>query len=150
MGIDYLIFGNVDSREYGIEVFFKDVDRTPKRVYKSIDVPGRNGAVLIDENRYEDVPVSYDCIALLDADRQAFVNALAAQTGYKHMQDSFNDDEFYSAVFDGDVDPNITKDRVQSTFSIYFTRTPQRYLISGETKMTLESGDVLINPTLFD
>lgn len=150
MGIDYLIFGTVDSRDYGIEVFFKDVDRTPKRVYKSIDVPGRNGAVLIDENRYEDVPVAYDCIALLDADRQAFVNALAAQIGYKRMQDSFNGDEFYSAVFDGDVDPNITKDRAQSTFSIYFTRTPQRYLISGETKMTLESGDVLINPTLFE
>ena len=150
MGIDYLIFGNVDSREYGIEVFFKDVDRTPKRVYKSIDVPGRNGAVLIDENRYEDVPVSYDCIALLEADRKAFVNALAAQTGYKRMQDSFNDGEFYSAVFDGDVDPNVTKDRAQSTFSIYFTRAPQRYLISGEESMDVNSGDVVINPTLFD
>ena len=150
MGIDYLIFGDVDSRDYGIEVFFKDVDRTPKRVYQRIEVPGRNGAILIDEKRYEDVPVSYDCIALLDADRKAFVNALAAQTGYQRMQDSFNDDEFYSAVFEGDVDPNVTKDRAQSTFTIKFTRSAQRYLISGETELTLESGDTLTNPTLFE
>ena len=137
MGIGYLIFGNVDSRDYGIEVFFKDVDRTPKRVYKSIEVPGRNGAVLIDENRYEDVPFSYDCVALDDTYRKAFVNALASQIGYKRMQDSFNEGEFYSAVFDGDVDPNVTSDRAKSTFTVYFTRAAQRFLTSGEEPITI-------------
>ena len=150
MGIGYFIFGNVDSRDYGIEVFFKDVDRTPKRVYKSIEVPGRNGAVLIDENRYEDVPFSYDCVALDDTYRKAFVNALASQIGYKRMQDSFNEGEFYSAVFDGDVDPNVTSDRAKSTFTVYFTRAAQRFLTSGEEAIDVDSGDTITNPTLFE
>lgn len=150
MGIGYLIFGNVDSRDYDIEVFFKDVDRTPKRVYKSIEVPGRNGAVLIDENRYEDVPFSYDCVALDDTYRKAFVNALASQIGYKRMQDSFNEGEFYSAVFDGDVEPNVTSDRAKSTFTIYFTRASQRFLTSGEEVIDVDSGDTITNPTLFE
>lgn len=147
---DYLIFGNVDNRDYGIEIFFKDVDHIPKRVYERIEVPGRNGAVLIDEGRYEDVPVTYDCIALNDADRSEFVNALASQTGYQRMQDSFNNGEFYSAVFEGDVDPNVTSDREKSTFSIYFTRSAQRFLVSGEESIDVDSGDVITNPTLFE
>ena len=53
MGIGYLIFGNVDSRDYDILVFFKDVDHTPKRVYQRIAIPGRNGEFFLDENRFE-------------------------------------------------------------------------------------------------
>lgn len=137
MAIEHLIFGDADSKDYNIEVFFKDIDHTPKRVYERIEVPGRNGAILIDEKRYEDVPVAYDCVALNDADRSAFVNALAAQIGYHRLQDSFNSDEFYSAVFDGDVDPNMTAERDRSTFTIYFTRAAQRFLASGENAVTM-------------
>lgn len=150
MAIEHLVFGDADSKDYNIEVFFKDIDHTPKRVYERIEVPGRNGAVLIDEKRYEDVSVTYDCVALNDADRSSFVNALAAQIGYHRLQDSFNSDEFYSAVFDGDVDPNVTSDREKSTFSIYFTRSAQRFLVSGEDVIDVASGDTLTNPTLFD
>lgn len=150
MGIDYFVFGGVDSYEYGIDVFFKDIDHTPKRVYEIKEVPGRNGALYIDQNRYEDVSVAYDCIALNDADRKKFVNALAAQTGHKRLQDSFNDDEFYDAVFDGDIDPTVVTDRDKSSFTVYFTRSPQRFLTSGETAVSVDDGDTLTNPTLFE
>lgn len=150
MGVDYFVFGDVNSYEYGIDVFFKDIDHTPKRVYEIKEVPGRNGALYIDQNRYEDVSVAYDCIALDDADRKRFVNALAAQTGHKRLQDSFNDDEFYDAVFDGDIDPTVVADRDQSSFTVYFTRSPQRFLTSGETAVSVDDGDTLTNPTLFE
>lgn len=150
MGIDYLVFGDVDSRDYNIEVFFKDVDHTPKRVYEIVEVPGRNGAIYIDQKRYEDVPVTYDCIAPDDADRKEFVNALAALLGYNRLEDSFNSDEFYNAVFDDDVDPHVTADRSQSTFTLHFTRSAQRYLTDGETAVSVDDGDTLTNPTLFE
>lgn len=149
MAVNYLIFGNADSRDFDIEVFYNDIDRTPKRVYERVEVPNRNGAILIDAKRYEDVPVSYDCIALDDDDRKAFLNALASQIGYKRMEDSFNSDEYYSAVFEGDVDPNMTVERDKSTFTVYFTRKPQRWLKAGETAVSVESGDDITNPTLF-
>ena len=137
MGIDYLIFGNVDSRDYDILVFFKDVDHTPKRVYQRIAIPGRNGEFFLDENRFEDVQVSYDCIALNDTDRKNFVNALSAQTGHARLTDTFNIGEYCSAVFDGDVDPNVRPNRDSSTFTITFTRKPQRWLTSGEDAVTM-------------
>lgn len=149
MAVNYLIFGNADSRDFDIEVFYNDIDRTPKRVYERVEVPNRNGAILIDAKRYEDVPVSYDCIALDDEDRKEFLNALASQIGYKRMEDSFNSDEYYSAVFEGDVDPNMTAERDKSTFTVYFTRKPQRWLKSGETAVSVESSDEITNPTLF-
>lgn len=149
MAVNYLIFGNADSRDFDIEVFYNDIDRTPKRVYERVEVPNRNGAILIDAKRYEDVPVSYDCIALDDDDRKEFLNALASQIGYKRMEDSFNGDEFYSAVFEGDVDPNVTVERDKSTFTIYFTRKPQRWLRVGDTASSVASGDIVSNPTLF-
>lgn len=150
MGIGYFIFGNVDSRNYDITVAFKDVDHTPKRVYQRIAIPGRNGEFYLDEKRFEDVPVSYDCIALDDDDRKSFVNALAAQTGHVRLEDTFNVGEFYSAVFEGDVDPYVTQDRENSTFTIQFTRKPQRWLKSGETAVSVSSGGTLTNPTLFE
>lgn len=150
MGIGYFIFGNVDSRNYDITVAFKDVDHTPKRVYQRIAMPGRNGEFYLDEKRFEDVPVSYDCIALDDDDRKSFVNALAAQTGHVRLEDTFNVGEFYSAVFEGDVDPYVTQDRENSTFTIQFTRKPQRWLKSGETAVSVSSGGTLTNPTLFE
>ena len=150
MGVNYFVFGDVDSRDYDIEVFFKDIDHTPKRVYEIIEVPGRNGAIYIDQNRYEDVPVAYDCVALDDADRKSFTSALASQTGYRRLQDNFNSTEFYNAVFDGDIDPHVTAERDQSTFTVYFTRSPQRYLTDGETAVSVDDGDTLTNPTLFE
>lgn len=147
---DYIIFDDIDSRDYGIEIFFQDIDRTPKRVYSKIEVPGRNGAVIIDEGRYEDVPVIYGCVALNDADRSAFVNALASKTNYFRLRDSFNPSEFYSAVFEGDVDPRLTPERDRSVFSISFTRKPERWLTDGEEHISVTSGQLIENPTLFD
>lgn len=147
---DYIIFDDIDSRDYGIEIFFQDIDRTPKRVYSKIEVPGRNGAVIIDEGRYEDVPVIYGCVALNDADRSAFVNALASKTNYFRLRDSFNPSEFYSAVFEGDVDPRLTPERDRSVFSISFTRKPERWLTDGEEHISVTSGQLIENPTLFE
>lgn len=151
MGVmkDYLIFGDIDSRDYDIEMFFSDIDRTPKRIYTRLDVAGRNGAFLLDTGKYEDVQVTYGCVALNDERRKAFVNALASKVGYFRMQDSFNLEEFYLAVFDGDVDPHITSERDKSTFDISFTRKPQRWLTSGETAQAVVDGETLTNPTLF-
>ena len=147
---DYLIFGNVDSRNYNIEVFFKEIDTTPKRVYERVDIVGRNGALLIDQGRYEDVPVTYDCVALDDDDRKAFASAIASQTGYRRLEDSFNTDEYYKAVFDEAIEPNITPERDKSTFSLLFTRYPQRFLTSGETLVTVANNGTITNPTRYE
>lgn len=148
---DYFIFDNVDTRDYeGILVYFNSVDTTPKRVGEFIEIPNRNGSFFLDGGRYEDVVHTYDIIALSKEHASDLINALASKVGYFRLQDSFNPDEYYSAVFDSKVEPNVTKERDKLTFKLTFTRKPQRWLISGESAIEVDSGDTLTNPTLFE
>ena len=148
---DYFVFGNIDTRDYeGIYVYFDDVDAIPSRVGEFIEIPGRNGSFYLDKGRYEDVTHTYDIVALTMEAGRDLINAISSQVGYHRLEDSFNPDEFYSAVFTSEVEPNVPTDREQMTFKLMFTRKPQRFLTSGETAIDVDSGDTLTNPTLFD
>lgn len=149
---DYFVFGDVDSRDYSdIHVFNKSVDNTPKRVYEVKNIAGRNGAFYVDQGRYEDVEHSYGVVALTKSAGSNFINALVSQVGYHRLSDSFNEDEFYLATLTDAVEAKVSKStRDVNTFDITFTRQPQRWLKSGETEISVESGDTITNPTLFD
>lgn len=148
---DYFIFDDIDTRNYeGILAYFNSVDATPKRVGEFIEIPNRNGSFFLDGGRYEDVVHTYDIIALSKEHASDLINALASKVGYFRLQDSFNPDEYYSAVLDSEIEPVVTTERDKLTFKIIFTRKPQRWLTSGETAIEVESGDTLTNPTLFD
>lgn len=147
----YFIFGDIDTRDYeGILVFFDDVDHTPKCIYTEIPIPARNGSFFLDEGRYDDVEHVYHIIALTKEVGSDFINALASKRGYQRLEDSFNPDEFYSAVFTSDTDPKIQKERGINTFKVTFTRKPQRFLKNGENAVTIADGDTITNPTMFD
>lgn len=149
---DYFIFGDIDTRDYeGIYVYFDDIDATPSRVGEFIEIPGRNGSFYLDKGRYEDVTHTYDIVALTMEAGRDLINAISSQVGYHRLEDSFNPDEFYSAVFTSEVDPNVPTDREQMTFKLMFTRKPQRFLTSGETARVIHNiHETLPNPTLFE
>ncbi len=148
---DYFIFGNIDTRNYeGISVYFDEVDTTPKRVGEFIEIPNRNGSLFLDSGRYEDVPHTYDIIALSFQNGRNLINALASKVGHHRLEDSFNTGEYYSAVFDTEVSPTVTMERDKFSFKVMFTRKPQRWLTSGETAVTVANNGTLTNPTLFD
>ena len=148
---DYFIFDDIDTRNYeGISVYFDEVDTTPKRVGEFIEIPNRNGSFFLDGGRYEDVTHTYDVIALSKNVGRNLINALASKVGHFRLTDSFNSDEYYSAVLDAEIEPTITTERDKLTFKVIFTRKPQRWLTSGETAVTVSSGGTLTNPTLFE
>lgn len=149
--MDYFVYDNIDTRNYtGIYVVFDNVDKTPKRVYEEVEIPARNGKYYIDKNRYEDVEHVYHVIAMTKANGSALINALASKVGYHRLNDSFNTDEYYEAVFTSGAEVDITSDRDTNKFKITFTRKPQRFLTSGETEATVANNGTLTNPTLFD
>lgn len=148
---DYFIFDDIDTRNYeGISVYFGEVDTTPKRVGEFIEIPNRNGSLFLDSGRYEDVPHTYDIIALSMQNGRNLINALASKVGHYRLEDSFNTGEYYSAVFDTEVEPTVTMERDKITFKVIFTRKPQRFLTSGETAVTVANNGTLTNPTLFE
>ena len=151
-----LFFGPVDSSFYGAYISGTGVFNAPERAVELVSVPGRNGAVAIDQGRWENIEVEYPG-GMFGANRfnfsrklMEFRNALKSQTGYQRLQDSYHPEEYRLGMF---IDTFET-DPVQMTrageFSLRFNCKPQRFLTSGESEISVTSGDEIYNPTPYD
>lgn len=151
-----IVFGGVNSADYGIYISDEGVFNAPKRAVEIVTVPGRNGDIVIDQGHWENIKVTYpafnheDDLDTFAARLSEFRNALASQVGYQRLTDSFHPDEYRMALFvDGfDVDP--VKYTTVGKFNLEFNCKPQRWLTSGEVAVSVESGDTLTNPTQYE
>ena len=155
MAVNSITFGNINSADYGIYISGEGVFDAPKRAVEMVNVPGRSGAIALDQGYYENITVTYPAhnyepdMADFKQALSDFRNALASQVGYQRLSDTFHPDEYRMAVFDEGLDINPIKYNTASQFDIKFDCKPQRYLTSGETEITVESGDTLTNPTQY-
>ena len=156
MAVNSITFGNVNSADYGIYISGEGVFDAPKRAVEMVNIPGRNGALAIDQGYYENIVVTYPAhnyepeMSDFKERLSDFRNALASQIGYQRLSDTFHPNEYRMAVFDEGLDINPIKYNTASQFDIKFDCKPQRYLTSGETEITVESGDTLTNPTQYE
>lgn len=150
-----LEFDGVSSRTYGVYITGEAVYNAPERDVEMITIPGRSGSFALDNGRFQNIEVSYPAGIFADTEadfRQAisdFRNFLCSRKGYVRLQDEYNPDEYRMAVYKSglEVDPAMLK---AGEFKITFDCKPQRWLISGETEVAVDSGDTLTNPTLFE
>lgn len=150
-----LSFDGEDSRNYGVYITGEAVYNAPERDVEMITIPGRNGSFALDNGRFQNIEVSYPAGIFADTEadfRQAvsdFRNFLCSRKGYVRLQDEYNPDEYRMAVYKSglEVDPAMLK---AGEFTITFDCKPQRWLVSGESAVAVDSGDTLTNPTLFE
>lgn len=148
-------FGGVKSTDYGVQILGEGVYNAPQRVVELVSAPGRNGAIALDQGYWENIEVTYP--ATLSANNpeefaeamSEFRNALCSQRGYCRLSDDFHPDEYRMAMF---IEAIKVEEKVLQSgeFDITFNCKPQRWLTSGETAVTVASGDTLTNPTLYD
>lgn len=150
-----LQFGNVNSADYGVFITGEAVYNAPERAVEFVDVPGRNGALVLDQGHWSNIEVTYP--ASISGDSQAdfrdaisgFRNAVMAQTGYQRLTDTYNPDEYRLATSAAGFEIKPVFGGRAGEFEIMFNCMPQRWLIAGETPVTIStSGQVLTNPTL--
>lgn len=149
-----LVFDGVDSRNYGIYITGDAVFNSPERDVEMIEIPGRNGAYALDKGRFGNIEVSYPAGIFGDTEAdfregiRAFRNALASRKGYKRLEDDYNPTEYRMAVYKSglEVTPTALK---AGEFTITFDCKPQRFLVSGESRIALQRGVPFVNPTLF-
>ncbi|MBR3279326.1 MAG: phage tail family protein [Lachnospiraceae bacterium] len=150
-----LEFDNVSSRTYGVYITGEAVYNAPKRDVEMITIPGRSGSFALDNGRFENIEVSYPAGIFADTEadfRQAisdFRNFLCSRVGYVRLTDEYNPDEYRMAVYKSGLDVDPAQLRA-GEFKLVFDCKPQRWLTSGETAVTVTSGDTLTNPTLFE
>lgn len=149
-------FGGVNSADFGIYISGEGVFDAPKRAVEMIAVPGRNGEIALDQGYWENIDIVYPAFNYeedLDtfAERlSAFRNAICSLKGYQRLSDTFHPDEYRMAVYSEGLEVTPIKYNTAANFDLKFNCKPQRWLTSGETAVTVESGDTLTNPTLYD
>lgn len=150
-----LTFDGENSKDYGIYITGTGVYNAPERDVEMIAIPGRNGNFAHDNGRFANVEVTYHC-GLFGPSQEDFAeaisdfrNMLLSRRGYVRLTDDYNADEYRMAIYKAGLE--VTADAVRAgEFDLVFDCKPQRFLTSGETAVSVASGDTLTNPTLFD
>lgn len=152
-----LTFGSVNSADYGVYITGEAVYNAPTRAVEFVDVPGRNGALILDAGHWNNIQVKYPAgIFASDqpnfrANFAAFRNAVASQIGYQRLSDTYNPNEYRMAAYVSGVELAPTGYGQAGEFDLVFDCKPQRWLTSGETPETVaSSGDTVTNPTLYE
>ena len=150
-----IIFGGIDSADFGIYIGGEGVFNAPKRAVEMVTVPGRNGDIAIDQGHYENIEVTYSAfnyeedLATFAQRLSDFRNALASQIGYQQLSDTFHPNEYRMALFVDGLEIDPVKYNTASTFEIKFDCKPQRWLANGATAITVSDGQTLNNPTQY-
>lgn len=156
MAINTFTFGNVTSSTYGIYVSGEGLFNAPKRSTEVVEIPGRDGAYILDKGNFENIEVTYRVFNQekdLTDFRTKLANlrsALCSQVGYQRLTDTFHPDEYRMAAFVDGVEVNPIKYNTASEFEITFNCKPQRFLTSGETAVSVANNGTITNPTLFE
>lgn len=150
MGVNYFTLDYVRSTAYDVLISKAGVFGAPARAYEAVSVPGKNGDVLFDEGRYENVPAYYECGIVNDGGNLDDFRAwLLSHTGYCRLADSYHPNEYRLGMPVNGFDPEMLAALRIGKFRLEFNCKPQRFLTSGETTTTLTSSGSITNPTLF-
>lgn len=149
-----LTFDGRSSSEFNVYITGEGVFNAPERAVEMISIPGRNGAFALDYGRFENIEVTYNCGIAGDDDADFasaisdFRNWLCSRNGYVRLSDDYNASEYRMAVYKSGLE--VTAETLKAgEFPVVFECKPQRFLTSGETAVSINSGGTITNPTLF-
>lgn len=127
---------------------------TPEKDVTFFTVPGRSGELSIFNDRFKAKKIPFECFIRnnFQSNFANLMNFLYSQDGYGRLENSFESDIYQKACFVEAVDPKTGPFLKSGTFRLVFNVYPQKWLKSGETAITYQSGAsaTLENPTLFD
>lgn len=152
MSRNYINFDNTDLRNYGLYISGSNVFNAPERAYDVITIPGRNGALLGSERRLENIEVRYPAFIYSDLKNNiaGLRSFLLSRVGYKRLIDTYHPSEYRLGYYAGGLEAEMTAKLDAGQFDLTFNCKPQRFLLSGDTPVTLNASGTVTNPTLFD
>lgn len=150
-----LQFGDASTSDYGIYISGEGVFNAPARDVEMVEVPGRNGALVIDGGRYANIEVKYPAFCVEDnlenfrSNLASLRSAFCSQVGYQRLTDTINPEEFRLGIYKDGLNVSPVMYTTAANFDMVFDCKPQRFLISGEVPQQFSSLDTITNPTMF-
>jgi len=148
-----IVYGGESSSDYGMVVSEAPAYERPNRKQTIYTVPGRNGAVVFQDDAWEDVVRSYNVwiaegVQPLSVKVSAFEAMLNSMKGWQRLEDSFEPDVFRLAYYSGGNDFS-NKMTQYGEATINFTCRPERFLKTGEQEVTVINNQKIVNQTRF-
>lgn len=149
-------FAGIRSDEMNLIVEHYPAKQFPERSYEVIEVPGRDGDVVIDNGNFKNYRQSYSVfIDANDPDEATYQRVsskiaewLLSSPGYQRLEDSY-DPEFYRMAYYSGGSNFSNFFNIYGRGSIEFTCAPRRFYKSGEEEITLINGLELTSPSNF-
>lgn len=152
MAVNTFTFNGINSLDKGLYVTGSETFNASRRDFEGVPVPGRNGDLLQDNHRYENIEITYPAIIIDDyevntTDIKAW---LLSAPGYCRLADTYHPGYYRMGYFEGPIEFETLLLQAGSA-DLTFNCMPQRFLTSGETQIIIpSSGEIVTNPTLFD
>ncbi len=144
----------VKASEFGIILTSAPEDVYAERDVTEISIPGRSGDLIIDNGRYKNKKIPYECCLIPVTEktlRESVDDAMGyfrQFSGYVRVEDDFHPDVFRMATTELPVNLESLMEKA-GVFSLQLNFKPQRYLKSGESAFEFTEASFLINPTRF-
>lgn len=144
-----------NSREFGLYINSKKVFSAPGADVSMQAVPGRNGDLLINNSKYENISVYYSCWL-----KKTKGSTLAEMCGrikawllhdlnYRQLSDTYDRQYYREAVYSGPLDIEDTLNTF-AEMEITFNCKPFRRAYVGDHIITMDTQPAkIINPELF-
>jgi len=149
---NYLTFAGFQSNTYGVWISGEGTYDAPERDVEFISIPGLSGDLAIDNNRFNNITVTYPAFISkrFDSRFDVFKAAMLSKRGYQVLTDTYHPDEYRLAVFTGPMEPETGPYNKAGSFDIEFNCKPQRYLFSGDVTQTFTAASgTITNPTMY-
>ena len=145
-----LIFDGINSADYGVWISGDNVFASPSRDVEYVSVPGRNGDLIIDNGKWNNIRLTYPAFIPRGYDSQIdeFRRVISKKKGYRKLEDDYHPEEYRLASFSAGISPNNQSAFYRSgRFDLTFNCKPQRFLVAGEETRTFRTAGTLNNPS---
>lgn len=149
--LNHFTFNGKSTGDFGLLVDGLSTFGTPTKRVETIQIPGRNGLLLLDKGTYTNYDAIYEVSVInnFKANARAIAEWLLSAKGYQRLEDTYYPDQFRLATCISAIDYTVTALAREGTAKIEFSCQPQRFLKSGEEVTTLTSSGTITNPTSF-
>lgn len=148
--MNYFTFNGVNSYNFGL---FANANtfNSPAKEVETFAVPGRNGDLVVSNNRYGNITASYEVGIVSDfaTTSRDLAMWLLADGAYHRLEDSIYPDTYRMARFTGDLEFAVNALYETGSAVLTFDCLPQRYLVNN-TPLTFTAGETkTINSSYF-
>ena len=147
MALNHFTFNGHSTGELGLLVSGINIYGSPSRIVEKINIPYRSGDLIIDTGAYSNYMLTYtvDIIDSTKTTAESLSQWLLNTAGYCRLTDTYNTDIYRMAAYYNQLDYTLSALYRYGRATITFDCKPQKYLLTGETAVTITSSSYTLN-----